>query len=244
LKIAIFLVPFAAVVASGPLDKMEDSSLNSTQRNNSCYELRGVKQPEVLAAMRRALNDPELRACAAKNLRAAEALDLFREALRDADPQVRAVAALDLASFGRREDLPALDAATRDPELLVAANAAYGLGLYPDKESVHYLVEAARRGGLVGEQALHRLAERSEPEVLNVARALLASKEMPDRLAAIAVIGQMGDRSDLAELREIQIKETGELSNKSRGFGLMPSFSLSRAAKTAIENIESRHAAQ
>jgi HEAT repeat protein len=234
----------AASAASDLLHKMEDPSLNPTQRNNACYELRGAKQNEVLAAMRHALNDPELRACAAENLRIAGALDLFRNALQDEDSQVRAVAALELGGFGKVEDLPALDAATRDRDLLVATNSVYGLGLYPGKDSVPYLVAAAKRGGLVGEQALHRLAQRNEPEALDVARMLLTSKEAPDRLAAIAVIGQMGDRSDLAALREIQQKETGELSNKGRGFGLIPTFSLSRAAKTAIENIESRHAVQ
>src|SRR5215470_15457376 len=99
---------------------MEERSLNAAQRNNACYELRGSKQKEVLAAMRRALSDPELRACAAKNLRAAGALDLFREALNDELPEVRAVAVLELGGFGRLEDLPALDAATCDPQLLVA----------------------------------------------------------------------------------------------------------------------------
>jgi len=238
------IILLAASAPSDLLHRMEDASLNPTQRNNACFELRGIKQNDVLWAMRRALNDSELRACAAENLRTAGALDLFRNALRDEDPQVRAVAVLELGGFGKVEDLTALDAATRDRDLLVATNAVYGLGLYPGKESAPYLVAAAKRGGLVGEQAIHRLAQRNEPEALDVARLLLTSKEAPDRLAAIAVIGQMGDRSDLPPLREIQQKETGELSNKGRGFGLIPSFSLSRAAKTAIENIESRHAVQ
>jgi len=244
LKTVLLLIPLTTLAASDLLEKMEKYSLNAAQRNNACYELRASKQKEVLAAMRRALSDPELRACAAKNLRAAGAVDLFREALNDELPEVRAVAVLELGGFARPEDLPALDAATGDPQLLVATNAVYALGTYSGKESVRYLVGAARRGGLTGEQALRRLAQRDEPEALSVAREWLPGNEVTARLAAISVIGQMGDRSDLATLRKIQMKEISELSNQGRGFGLMPTFTLSRAAKTAIQNIESRHPAQ
>lgn len=241
MRTILFLLPLTLLAADNLTERMQDHSLNETQRNDACYALRGAKEVEVLTAMRRALADPQVRACAATNLRAAEALDLFRDALKDSEPEVRAIAARELGSFGKAEDLLTLSAATRDSELLVATNAVYGLALCPGKQPVPYLLEAARRGGIAGEQALHLLVERRAPESLPVARALLSSQAISDRLAAISVIGEMGDRSDLPALRQIRAKETGELSNTSRGFGLMPSFSLSRAARTAIANIDGRH---
>jgi HEAT repeat protein len=243
-KIILLLIPLTALTATDLVERMEDCSLNPTQRNDACYQLRGAQQTEVLAAMRRALEDTDVRACAATNLRTAEALDLFRDALHDPQPEVRAIALREIGGFGRLEDLPALGTATRDSDLLAATNAVYGLAMYPGKESVPYLLEATRRGGITGEQALHLLAQRREPEALTIARALLSGHVISDRLAAISVVGQMGDRSDLATLREIQKKETSELSNKGRGFGFMPAFSLSRAARTAIESIESRSSIQ
>jgi len=244
LKTILLLIPLAALAVTDFVKRMEDRSLNPTQRNDACYELRGVVQTEVLIAMRRALEDSDVRACAAKNLHAARAVDLFRDALLDQQPEVRALAALELGGFARLEDLSLLGAASHDPELLVATNAVYALAMYPNKEAVPYLVKIAQQGGMTGEQSLHLLARRREPEALVVARAWLPGKQTPDRLAAISVIGQLGDQSDIAALREIQLQETGELSNKGRGFGFTPAFSLSRAAKTAIHDIENRSQAQ
>jgi hypothetical protein len=241
MKAILLLLPLTMLAANDLTKKMDDLSLTETQRNDACYALRGTKQAEILVLMRRALDDSQVRACAVNNLRAAEALDLLRDALKDRQPEVRAMAARALGGFGKIEDLTALAAATRDSELLVATNAVYGLAMYTGRQPVRYLLEAAHRGGIAGEQALHLLAERREPESLGIARVLLSSQVISDRLAAISVVGQMGDRSDLPALLDIQAKETGELSNKGRGFGLMPAFSLSRAASTAIASIDSRH---
>jgi hypothetical protein len=52
-----------------------------------------------------------------------------------------------------------------------------------------------------------------------------------------------GDASDLPRLRELAKIET-EMNGGSRGFGLMPAVSLSRAAKTAIAGIEQRASAK
>jgi len=53
-------------------------------------------------------------------------------------------------------------------------------------------------------------------------------------------LGQIGDASDLPKLREIEQKETDTVSANNRGFGLMPAISISRAARTAIGQIEAR----
>ncbi len=73
-----------------------------------------------------------------------------------------------------------------------------------------------------------------------VPRQLLASKDVSDKLAAMRVLAQMGDASDVPALREIAEKETATVSSKARGFGLMPAISLSRAAQTTIDQILSR----
>jgi hypothetical protein len=79
-----------------------------------------------------------------------------------------------------------------------------------------------------------------DPRVLETARLLLGSKDVSDKLAAMRVIGAMGDSRDIGRLKEIQKKETREVSASARGFGLMPAISLSRAAQTSIEKIEER----
>jgi HEAT repeat protein len=102
------------------------------------------------------------------------------------------------------------------------------------------LLEIAKDGGLVGTAALDRAQTFHDPRVLETARKLLASKDVSDKLAAMRVIGAMGDKSDIPAMRAIQEKETGMVSAAGRGFGLIPAISLSRAAQTTIEKIETR----
>src|SRR5262249_12599957 len=109
------------------LDRMQDAQLHPTQKNDACFALRGDRTPATLSAMRKALSDQYLRACASKNLRAAGAIDLLRDAMRDADPDVRAVAVLEVGAFAKPEDLQALGEAAKDANLLVAANSVYAL---------------------------------------------------------------------------------------------------------------------
>jgi HEAT repeat protein len=133
-----------------------------------------------------------------------------------------------------------LAAAARDPQLLVGINAIEGLANYRDPVVLPYLLNIAKDGGLVGTAALDRALVFKDPRALETARTLLASKDVSDKLAAMRVIGAMGDTSDIPKLREIQAKETGMVSASGRGFGLIPAISLSRAAETTIEKIETR----
>ena len=219
---------------------MMDPNLTVAQRNEACYELRGVPAPEVAAAMRRALADSTVRACAGTNLRTAGAIEALKNALGDEDFQVRALAARELGRFEDPELLPLLTAAARDPQLLVAANAIEGLASYRDPVVVPYLLEIARGGGLIGTSALSRALLFHDPRTLEVARRLLEHNDVSDKLAAMRALGEMGDATDVPPLREIAEKETSMISAKGRGFGLMPAISLSRAAQTAIEQIEAR----
>ncbi len=234
------LLPVLAVAAENPiLDKMLDPAMNSTAKNDACFALRGNKAPDVLVAMRKAMSDQNLRACATRNLREAGAIQLLRDALRDESPEIRAVAVLEVGMFGKAEDLPSIAAAAKDPNLLVATNSVYALAGNSSKAVVPYLAEIAERGGMPGTQALGRLSQRGEPKAIEIARRMILSKDAPEKLASIKVMAEMGSKADLKALNEIKEKETGELSS-GRGFGLMPAFSLSRAAKTAIEAIEQR----
>jgi HEAT repeat protein len=219
---------------------MMDPSLNVAQRNNACFELRGSTDPEVVATMRKALNDTNVRACAGTNLRKAGAIAELKDALGDPNFEVRALAARELGGFEKPELLPLLAATARDPQMLVGINAVEALADYRDAVVLPYLLNLAKDGGLVGTAALDRAVTFHDPRVLETARTLLGSKDVSDKLAAMRVIGAMGDQTDIPQLRAIQEKETEMVSASARGFGLVPAISLSRAAETTIEKIGAR----
>jgi len=110
MKIVVgLLISFAAFASdNATLDKMLAPAANATMKNDACFELRGNKAPDVLVAMRKAMADQNLRSCATKNLRTAGAIDLLRDALKDEDPEIRAVAVLEVGMFSKTEDLPSL----------------------------------------------------------------------------------------------------------------------------------------
>jgi HEAT repeat protein len=220
--------------------RMLDPSLTVAQRNDACFELRGVSTLEVTVAMSRALGDPKIRACAGINLRRVSAVDELKVALAEGSPEVRALAARELGSFEKPELLPLLAQTARDPQLLVATNAVEGLANYRDPVVVPYLLDIAKTGGLVGVAALNRALAFHDDRIPAVARELLSHPDISDKLAAMRVLGDVGDASDVPALRQIAETETGTVSSKSRGFGLMPAISLSRAAQTAIEQIQTR----
>lgn len=223
---------------------MMDPSLTVAQRNNACYELRGSADPQVVAGMRKALGDSVVRSCAGTNLRKAGAIAELKDALADPNFEVRALAARELGGFEKPELLPVLTAAARDSQMVVGMNAVEGLANYRDPVVVPYLLSLAQDGGLVGTAALDRAQTFHDPRVLETARGLLGSKDVSDKLAAMRVIGAMGDETDIPKLREIQEKETGSVSAAGRGFGLIPAISLSRAAQTTIEKIGERGVAR
>ena len=236
------LLLFAAAVpvfAAGELEIFTDNSLNVTQRNTACQALRGNKSPEVIAVMRSALDSPGLQACAGANLRLAGAQDELLDALGAKDPTARAVAARELGTMQKHEFLPALRKAAEDRDLLVSSNAVEGLVRYEDHASAPQLREIALMGGILTSLAVDTLVDWHDAEVLAIARKLVTHKEPGDQLIAVRVIGLRGDAADLPRLHELAKDETA-LSSGSRGFGLMPAISISRAAKTAVQSIDAR----
>jgi len=225
---------FAADTA---LERMSDARLTVSQRNSACFEVRGQSTPEVRAAMLKALKLDLLRACASTNLRVAGAIDELKLALTDEAPEIRATAARELGSFEKPELIEPLAKAANDPNLLVASNGLYGLSQYRDPAVFPYLEEIARKGGIVGIMALDRIHDLHDPQALGIARKLLGNSEVPDRVAAMRVIGAVGGEEDLPALREIAAKPQPVMV-RQRGFGLMPSIDLSRAAKATIAQIQ------
>ena len=230
----------AMPLMAGDLETFTDNALNYTQRNTACFSLRGNRTPEVVAAMRGALENASLQACAAANLRAAGAYNELLNALQEGkDPGARAAAARELGTTQKAELLAPLAEAAKDRDVLVASNAIEGLMRYGDHTSAPQLREIALMGGIQTTLALDILIDWHDPEVISIGRKLVASKNPADELVGIRAIGLTGDKSDLPRLKELA-KNDLELNAGSRGFGFMPAVSLSRAAKTAIANIEDR----
>ena len=206
----------------------------------TCYELRGKTDAASIEAVSQMLEDPDNFTCAATNLRIAGAVEPLKHGLAGKDPQVRAAAARELGAFQKPELLEALSRAAADENVLVAANALAGLSRYEGREVVPYLSALAGSGGMVGDMALDRLEQLDSAEALRVARGLLVSSQVPDKLYAMRAIGNAGDASDLPALRKIAASSQENLAQRSRGFGFMPPINLARAAEAAIQAIEAR----
>ena len=238
----LVLIFSVSVQAATPAaQRMFDTKLTAAQRNDACFELRGDKSPDTLDAMLQALSVEVVRNCAGENLRVAEALPQLRAALSGNNPEIRALAARELGSFQKPELLEALAEAARDPNLLVAVNAVAGLSQYEDAGVFPYLEALAVKGGMLGVLSLSRLGELKDPRALDIARTLLSGREeVTDRVAAMRVIGELGDRSDLPALRKIAAQTEGPVAARQRGFGLMPQIDLARTARATIAQIEKR----
>jgi HEAT repeat protein len=236
-----FLVPLAAFAAdSDAVQRLFDGKLTPLKRANACLELRGQADTEVIAALRRAMEDPDLLPCAADNLQRVGAIELLKQALSSQKVQVRAVAARELGTFQKPELIEALAQAAQDGNLLVATNALSGLSQYQDAAVIPYLRAISRKGGITGDMALDRLWQLDADAALKVARGLLSSAQVPDLLYAMRIIGASGDSSDLPQLNKIAAANPETLTQRSRGFGFMPAINLSRAAQSAIAAIQSR----
>jgi HEAT repeat protein len=238
LLVFLFLAATLAA-ADDPVSRLLNPKLTASQRNDGCFALRNDHSPAVNAAMRTALASEPVRACAARHLREAGAIELLQDALSAPEPDVRATAARELGSFERPELLEPLAKAARDPNALVATNAVMGLGQYRSRVALPYLLELAKAGGAAGIVALSYAARFRDPATLPLSRNLLTGTDVPAKLLAIRVIADLGDAQDLPRLREIAAK-SDPVPIRTRGFGLMPAIDLARAAKYAIAAIQGR----
>jgi HEAT repeat protein len=237
----VLLFAIAVPLFAGDLDRFLDIKANYTMRNEGCLALRGNTDPEVIAAMKESMENSQLQACAGANLRVAGASKELLDALADSEPTTRAVAARELGAMQKPEFLAPLRKAAEDRDILVASNAIEGLVRYEDHSSAPQLREIALMSGVLTTLALDTLIDWHDPEVLAIGRKLIDREAPGDQLAGIRAIGIAGDTSDLPKLRAFSKDDTA-LASGGRGFGLMPAISISRAAKTAIQNIEQRAA--
>jgi HEAT repeat protein len=238
MKLWIVLIP--AMLCAADLGKLFDPKLTPTQRVNACFALRGDPDPEVIRSMSRAMGDPDLLSCAAANLRTVKAVDPLKAALTNPNEQTRAAAARELGSFQDPALLDALSRAAQDANALVGSNALAALSQYSDAAVVPYLAALAKQGGMIGDMALERVLQLDPSVALPIARELLESAQVPDKLYAMRTIGAAGGRSDLPSLRKIAASTEEAPVQRSRGFGLMPPINLARAAQSAIAEIEKR----
>jgi HEAT repeat protein len=237
---ALILLAVALPAFAGDLERFLDVKLDYTPRNAACLALRGNRDPEVILIMRASLADMNLQQCAATNLRVAGASGELLNALSDHEPTVRAAGARELGSMQRPEFLAPLREAVNDKDLLVASNAIEGLVRYENHSSAPQLREVALMGGVMTSLALDTLVDWHDPEVAAIGRKLMDRPDPGDKLAGIRAIGLTGDNSDLPKLRELA-KDSENLAAGSRGFGLMPAISISKAAGTAVQNLQDRN---
>src|SRR3954471_16787076 len=105
-------------------------SLTVAQRNDACFAMRGKRSPDVIAAMRKGIDDPDIRACAARNLREAVAVESLIDALNADVPDTRIAAARELGVLHDSRALESLGRAALDVNPLVASGAISALGAY------------------------------------------------------------------------------------------------------------------
>ncbi len=219
--------------------RLLDVNLTSAQRNDACFALKDDRSPEVNTAMRRVMSSEIVRACAARHLREAGAIEELKDALTEEDADIK-VAALREMGILRHPDLVEVIAkAGLDLNALVATNAVDALAQYNDRRVLPHLIAIAKAGKMAGFTALARAAVFVDPSVVQVARQYLAGDDVAAQVIAIRVLGDLGDKSDLPRLRPIALHAEA-LPSQGRGFGMMPSIDLGKVAKNAIRQIEAR----
>jgi HEAT repeat protein len=237
----ILFATLALALNAADLQPLFDPHLNATQRANACFALRGKADEETIRAMTRALEDQDLITCAAENLRIVKAVEPLKRALADSpNQQARAAAARALGSFQDPALIDPLFAAAEDANILVASNALAALSEFAGAAVIPDLAALAKKGGMIGDMSLERILQLDPGAAVTIARTLLASPQVPDKLYSIRVLGSAGAAADLPELRKIAATAEEIPNQRTRGFGLMPPINLARAAQSAIESIQSR----
>jgi hypothetical protein len=208
------------------------------QRSDACYALRGNRSAEVVNALARSIGDRTVRACAARDLREAGAVDALMGALDAADPDTRAAAAHELGALHDAKAIEPLGRAALDENPLAAAAAIEALGSYQDPRVLPLLLRASG-SGVSGVAALEQAARFHDPAVLGAVRRVLEQGDVAAQLIAISVLIDLGTGEDLPKLRDLA-SHAEPVAVRARGFGFMPVIDLGRAARNAIVAIEGR----
>jgi hypothetical protein len=217
---------------------MLDPKASVAQRNDACFALRGDRSADAIAALRRVFSDSAVRACAARDLREAGALDALLEAVASNDADVKMAAARELGEMRDPRALPLLGRTALDPNMMVASSAIDALAAF-GKDALPLLLPAAEQPGVAGVTALERAAAFRDRAVLPIARRILKKGDVASQVIALGVIADLGDASDLPKLREMAAKSE-PVASRGRGFGFMPVIDLARVAQNAVSEIQKR----
>lgn len=215
---------------------MMDDTATIAQRNDACYALRGQRSAEVVSALQGALAAKSVRACAARDLREAGAVDALVAALSSSDADIQMAAARELAELRDPRALEPLGRVALSDNVLLASSAISALGTYDPKTALPYLLNAAGQSSVSSVAALEQAARSRHPAVLALARRLLDKGEVAAQVIALAIIADLGDAADLPKLRELAA-HSDPVYSRGRGFGFMPPIDVARAAQTAIDKI-------
>ena len=218
---------------------MMDDTHTVAQRNDACYALRGQRSAEVVTALKGALTDKTVRACAARDLREAGAVDALIEGLAANDADTQMAAARELGQLRDPRALEPLGRVALSDNVLLASSAISALGAYDAEAALPYLLRAAGQSSVSSVTALELAARWRHPAVLPLARRLLDKGDVAAQVIALAIIADLGDTGDLPKLRELAA-HSDPVYSRGRGFGFMPPIDIARAAQTAIEKIGTR----
>jgi HEAT repeat protein len=218
---------------------MMDGKATVAQRNDACYALRGQRTAEVVSALRNALADKTVRACAARDLREAGAVDALIAGLNEGDADTQMAAARELGELHDPRALDVLRTLALSDNVLVASSAIAALGEYESKMALPYLLRAAGQISVSSVTALEEAARSHDPAVVAVARRVLEKGDVAAQVVALGIIADLGDAGDLPKLRELAA-HSDPVYNRGRGFGFMPPIDVARAAKTAIDKLATK----
>lgn len=238
--VAGLVLAAAAQASDDALARMLDEKATVAQRNDACYALRGQRSEPGIAVFEKALADPVVRACAARNLREAGAVEALVKGLGSPDADTQMASARELGAMASSTPDPraleALGRAALDANVLVTASASDALAAYEAKAALPYLLRAAGQPGVAGVTALERAARFHDAAVLPIARSILVQGDVAMQVIALGVIADLGDQSDLPTLREMAAKRE-KVESRGRGFGFMPAIDVGRAAQNAVDKI-------
>lgn len=227
------------VLLAADLARLTDEKATIAQRNDACFELRGNRDAETVAAMREGLADPAIRSCAARNLIEIRAGEELLSMTGHENPDVRAVAVDSLARFADERYLPVFEKAVRDPQMMVGVAGMQGFAALSGEKTLEALLRVGAKADGAGLMALEQTIRFGDRRTLGRGRELLSLEDVPARLTAIRILGEMGEAEDIERLRPVAASAE-QVSTAGRGFGLMPAISLGRAAGVAISRIETR----
>jgi HEAT repeat protein len=215
---------------------MMDGKATVAQRNDACFALRGQRSADVVAALNGALRDKTVRACAARDLREAGAVDVLIEGVTDSDADTQMAAARELGELRDPRALEPLGQVALSDNVLLASSAISALGAYDAKDALPYLLRAAGQSSVSSITALELAARSHDPAVLALARRVLDKGDVAAKVIALAIIADLGDAADLPKLRELAA-HSDPVYSRGRGFGFMPPIDVARAAQTALDRI-------